>query len=106
MAHISYFKQPTKKKKAKKKTAEEEAYLEAVAQLNCMVCGSYPVEVHHVRDKTGLSVRPSHFETIPLCFNCHRGTFSVHNCKKSFEAKYGTQNEMIEKTKRIIKNEL
>lgn len=93
------------KKKKRTRTTEEKAYLESVAQLNCMACGSYPVEVHHLSG-AGMGLKASHFDTMPLCYECHRGTFSIHNCKKSFEAEHGTQIEMIEKTKRIIKNEL
>ncbi len=83
-------------------TKEEKEYMCRVSELCCSACNVYGVEVHHVRNFTGMGLRPSHYDTIPLCFDCHRGHDGVHLAKKSFEEKYGSQQEMIRKTREIL----
>ena len=34
----------------------------------------------------------------------HTGQFSIHNCKQEFEAMYGTEHEMLQKTLKEIEN--
>jgi len=85
----------------------ERERLQAVADLPCYACFQDGLEVasevHHIRSHTGLSCRPSHFSTIPLCVFHHRlGKLSVHLGKKEFEKKYGTQQEILEKVNREI----
>ena len=41
---------------------------------------------------------------IPLCREHHMGQFSIHNSKQEFEAMYGTEHEMLQKTLREIQN--
>jgi hypothetical protein len=92
---------------AKKRVAnkKEKEHLAKVASLGCYVC-ERPAEVHHIRKHTGMSLRPSHYETIPLCFVHHRtGKDSIHLGKKLFIEKYGTEQEILEITKERIKNE-
>ena len=101
-----YFKDKSysRKKRKPSKTKEEIAYLNAVAQLPCIACGARPVEVHHCRIHTGLGIRPSHFDTISLCPEHHRlGKDAVHMNKTLFEQRYGTQEELIERTRNEIK---
>ena len=60
-------------------------------------------EVHHIRKHTGMGLRPSHFDTIPLCSGCHRtNKISVHLGKREFERRYGTEQEILEKVNREI----
>jgi hypothetical protein len=70
------------------KKAEAE-YMGRVARLGCMLCkelgyssfddeGTYPVELHHVREGQGMSQRASNFLVIPLCPSCHRGPHGIH----------------------------
>ena len=92
---------------AKKRVAnkKEKEHLAKVASLGCYVCGS-DAEIHHIRKHTGMGLRPSHYETIPLCFVHHRtGKDSIHLGKKLFIEKYGTEQEILEITKERIKNE-
>ena len=58
---------------AKKKVAtkKEKEWMRKVSELDCYCCGS-PAEVHHIRKHTGMGLRPSHFDTIPLCSHHHR----------------------------------
>ena len=92
---------------AKKPNKLERERLQAVADMPCYACfqdgRETNAEVHHIRSQTGLGLRPSHFATIPLCPTHHRyGKVSVHLGKKAFVAKYGTEQEILEKTNREI----
>jgi len=91
---------------AKKKVATrlEREHLSKVASLGCLVC-QRPANVHHIRPVgLGMGMRSGHYQTIPLCRNHHQGQFSIHNCKKEFEAMYGTEHEMLQRTLNEIKN--
>ena len=91
-------------------TKEERLYLAQVALLPCSVsnrdCGGR-LEVHH-KTGAGMAQRASHYDTMPLCFNHHSAQtplpfgHSVHKGTKSFEERYGSQDEMIAKTKALI----
>ena len=80
------------------KTAAEKRYHERVAQEPCIVCGIEPVCVHHVREHTGLGVRPNHYEVIPLCAMHHQhGGYgvAVHSGVKEWERRYGAQLDLL-----------
>jgi len=69
--------------------------LDKIAQMGCFCCGR-PAEVHHIRSHTGLSLRPSHQDTIPLCEMHHRlGKDSIHLGKNLFIEKYGTEQSIL-----------
>ena len=85
---------------AKNKTKLEKERLEIIGNMPCYACfidgKEINAEVHHIRNKTGLGLRPSHFDTIPLCYSHHRtGKISVHLGKKEFVEKYGTEQEIL-----------
>jgi hypothetical protein len=85
---------------AKNKTKLEKERLEIIGNMPCYACyqdgKEINAEVHHIRNKTGLGLRPSHFDTIPLCHSHHRtGKISVHLGKKVFVEKYGTEQEIL-----------
>jgi len=85
---------------AKNKTKLEKERLEIIGNMPCYACyqdgREVNAEVHHIRNKTGLGLRPSHFDTIPLCYSHHRtGKISVHLGKKEFVEKYGTEQEIL-----------
>ncbi len=91
---------------AKKKVATkgEREHLSKVASLGCLVC-QRPANVHHIRPiGLGMGIRSGHYQTIPLCRDHHQGQFSIHNCKEQFEARYGTEHEMLQRTLNEIKN--
>ena len=91
---------------AKKKVATkgEREHLSKVASLGCLVC-QRPANVHHIRPVgLGMGMRSGHYQTIPLCREHHQGQFSIHNCKEQFEARYGTEHEMLQKTLKEIEN--
>jgi hypothetical protein len=91
---------------AKKKVATklEREHMSKVASLGCLVC-QRPANVHHIRPVgLGIGMRSGHYQTIPLCHDHHQGQFSIHNCKKQFEAMYGTEEELLHRTLKEIKN--
>ncbi len=80
-------------------TKQEKEHMAKVASLGCIICGA-TAEVHHITG-AGMGLRSSHFETIPLCTKHHRtGEFgeAVHNGTRTFEGRYGTQQELLAKT--------
>lgn len=81
-------------------TKAEKQHLSMVAELGCIIC-SMPAEIHHIRAGMGLAMRNSHFNVIPLCPTHHRnGGYGIafHAGKKAFEAKYGTEEELLKQT--------
>ena len=92
---------------AKKPNKLERERLATIGNMPCYACfidgRETNAEVHHIRSHTGISCRPSHFATIPLCGFHHRyGKVSVHLGKKAFVERYGTEQEILEKVNREI----
>lgn len=77
-----------------------------VAALGCILCGQ-PATIHHL---TGLQYRgkgqkASNYDIIPLCPTHHQhGGYgvAVHAGVKEWEKNFGTQTELLEKTKRLL----
>ena len=90
-------------------TKAERDHMGAVAALGCVVCrnlgfGETPAEVHHIGNGT-LGKKASNYETIPLCEVHHRNGghgVAVHAGRKTFEARYGTERELLEQTRREL----
>jgi len=94
-------------------TKAERDHLSRVASLGCicplpdrlgMTRCEAPAEIHHLLNGT-IGRKASNFEVIPLCPYHHRtGPFghAVHNGTKTFEARYGSQREMLEAVKTLI----
>lgn len=53
-------------------SAKSKNHMGRVAELPCAVCGSMPVEVHHVLEGRTPGRRSDDWLTIPLCVGCHR----------------------------------
>jgi len=85
-------------------TKAEREHMSKVASLGCLVC-QRPANVHHIRPiGLGMGMRSSHYQVLPLCREHHQGQFSIHNCKEQFEAMYGTEEELLHRTLKEIKN--
>jgi len=88
--------------KKKQATKAEKDHMGTVAALGCISCGA-DAEIHHL---PGQGVRASHYETIGLCPTHHRngniGT-AVHSGRRSFEANFGTERELLAKVTRMLK---
>lgn len=90
--------------KGRPPTAEESRFMDAIAKLGCIACRkdgweNLDVSVHHIDGRT----KPSaHLLVLPLCAGHHQaGTgpnsalIAVHPDKARFEARYGTQRELL-----------
>lgn len=85
-------------------TKSDKRYWDAVAQLGCIACrldGNFNpvVSIHHVDGRTKVG---AHRKVLPLCAGHHQdGTgadksmIAAHPYKARFEAKYGTQKELM-----------
>ena len=85
----------------------ERERLRTIGEMPCYACFQdgfeTQSEVHHIRKNTGLSIRPDHKLTNPLCPKHHRfGKISIHLGKKAFVDRYGKEQEILEKVNREI----
>jgi len=68
------------------------AHMARVAQLPCIVCGAWPVEVHHMPSPR------SDFRVVPLCPPHHRREFGArayHYSPKAFRALHGDDEAVL-----------
>jgi len=83
----------------------EREHLQKVQDLGCIVCirlGYYgtPAEIHHVKR---FGAKRDHFHVIPLCPHHHRtSNESYHLNPLWFTEQFGTQQELLEETMRLI----
>lgn len=90
--------------KGRPPTAEEARFMDAIAQLGCIACLKDGfvnpwISLHHIDGRT----KPgAHFLTLPLCGPHHqqddsdpRQRISLHGRKASFQARYGTERELL-----------
>lgn len=96
--------------KGRTPTADEKRHMTAVSALGCIVCRLFmqtysPAEIHHTDGKT----KPgAHFKVLGLCHWHHRGgndceTYtSRHPFKTEFEARYGSEQELMDKTAELL----
>ncbi|WP_312547597.1 Ref family recombination enhancement nuclease [Massilia sp.] len=100
--------------KGRPPTAEETRFMEAIAQLGCVACRkdgwhNPDVSVHHIDGRT----KPgAHLLVLPLCAGHHQdGTgpnttlIAVHPYKARFEARYGTQRELLVECVEMLKEQ-
>lgn len=73
--------------------------MEAVAELPCVCCGSWPVEVHHVLSGRYGQRKASDFDTVPLCYFHHRGPEGIHTSKRKWEERYGPDTGFLDQVK-------
>jgi len=99
--------------KGRNPTKKEKNWMDGISQIGCIVCKLHhdcfsPAEIHHLYGKT---VPEAHLKTIPLCFRHHREGVnndlyvSRHPFKKEFEERYGSQEQLLEKTIDIMLKE-
>lgn len=79
------------KRKSKTKPAIYKRFHGWVAQLSCIACDSWPVEVHHVRHDGLKGISKDHRIVVPLCADCHRlAPYAVHRTSHpDFNALWG-----------------
>lgn len=79
----------------------ELAHMAKVKEMDCIICGDYPVDVHHT--DTGMGVCKDHMKVLPLCFDHHRGKNGIGTVgRKIWELAYGTEEKSLEKLWRIL----
>jgi hypothetical protein len=90
---------PIRQKRIKPKRVIDKDRLARVAMLPCMVCGHWPVAVHHCRMNAGTGQKAGDDETIPLCAWHHQtGPQAFHNGPRIFQELYGTELELLAQT--------
>lgn len=87
--------------------------LNELSEMGCVVCWREwrivtPPEIHHLRGHpwSGAGQRASDEHTIPLCPHHHRhgapGEVGYHQSPEQFEARYGTQAELLDYVNRRL----
>jgi hypothetical protein len=88
----------------KQPTKAEKAHMDRVARLGCIVCGC-PAEVHHITTGVGMGQRASHYDTISLCARHHRTGgpgVAIHAGKRTWEQRFGTELELLDRTRELL----
>lgn len=70
-------------------------HMARVAALPCVCCGATPVEVHHVCSGRFSQSKASDFDTLPLCYEHHRGAAGIHTDKAKWEADFGPDTDYL-----------
>lgn len=89
----------------KKPTVEESRHMDRVAQLGCIVmaCGRQAT-IHHCG--TYMGGGRDHKCVIPLCWDHHLGPEGIDGKKmgkRVWEAKYGTEAELLARTQWLLR---
>ena len=89
-------------------TKTEKAFQGRVRALGCIVCKGEgvdsPAEIHHILSG---SKRLGEDHVLGLCQIHHRGQINTpkavsrHPWRREFEARYGTEEELLEKTREL-----
>lgn len=90
---------------------DEKKHYEKLFQIGCIVCrnqgyGYSLPHIHHIRKGAGIGQKSHWSLAIPLCPMHHQnGGYGValHAGQKTFEAKYGTEPELLQQTLELIK---
>ncbi|MDQ7101923.1 Ref family recombination enhancement nuclease [Serratia sp. MF2] len=96
--------------KKKNRTKKEKEHLEKLVELGCIVClNEFEVyslpEIHHIRSGQGAAQRSDDSEAIGLCHPHHRTGgpgVAIHAGQKTWQAKFGTERELLAKTKTLL----
>lgn len=77
-------------------TVAGKRYMARVAQCRCVACGRPgPSEVHHCICGRFSSQRADDFNTISLCYECHRGQNGIHAGKESWVVIHGPDVDFL-----------
>ena len=85
-------------------TKQDKDHMGRVAALGCIICGM-PAEVHHIGRQGGQRGKALQ-DCIPLCPTHHRHGntgVAVHSGRKSWEANFGTERELLAKCLSMLK---
>ena len=90
-----------------KSIKNKKIYYEKLVSLGCICCRKMgfqdsPTEIHHINEGR-IGKRADFNKTIPLCVFHHRqGKESYHYSPKKFDAKWGTQKEILTLVNKMI----
>lgn len=100
--------------KGRPPTAEEARFMDQMGALPCIACLKdgwliHTVSLHHIDGRT----KPgAHFLVLPLCAEHHqqddtdpRQRISLHGRKATFQARYGTERELLEECAAMLKEQ-
>ena len=84
---------------------EESDHIAKVVAMGCCICaklglGETPAVPHHIGNQS-MGMKATNFEVIPLCpYHHNQGPIgeAVHSGRKSFEKKFGTEQELLKQT--------
>lgn len=80
-------------------TAAESRHLDRLARMGCVLCGSQPVEVHHILEGRIKGRKSGHWTAIPLCPDCHRGSNNgIHGRQAMLRIRKITELELLAET--------
>ena len=79
-------------------TKNEKKWMDKVAQLPCVVCGTEGVHLHHIREGLGMAQRASNYLVVPLCPPCHTGPSGVHGDRSLMRIQKMSELDMLAKT--------
>lgn len=91
---------------SKRKTKDEQQWLNRVAELGCIIC-KRPAEIHHIGNGA-MGKRSDHFSVLPLCEIHHRTGghgVAVHAGRKTWESNFGTERELLQKVQAQLHDE-
>lgn len=74
-------------------------HMAKVASLSCVICGYWPVQVHHVICGRYGQHKASDLDTIPLCKACHD---ELHAGKETWIEAHGNDYDYLPKVRRAI----
>ena len=89
---MTFHREPLGLKQPRQKDAK---HLARVAQLPCVICGAWPVQVHHCICGRFSQRKAGDYETIPLCYEHHLGADGIHSGKETWVSKYGADHEYL-----------
>lgn len=84
------------------KTKAERKHLSDVAGLPCLVCGRWPVEVHHDRPN---GAPRDHMKVLPLCVSHHKreyGPGAYHYSPAAFYEAHGDSKALLKRVDEMI----
>lgn len=79
-------------------TQAEKRYLDRVAELPCVLCGTEGVQIHHAREGQGMAQRAQHWLAIALCPDCHTGPTGFHGNRQRLKAQKVDEMDLLART--------
>jgi len=96
----------------KHRTKSDNEWMRRITEMGCIACmvqgtPGTMAEVHHIREGQGRGQRSNHQQSLALCPAHHRGTdhprtASIHMAKLAFIDQFGTEQELLELTRREL----